>query len=291
MTSKRIWITTDTHFGHHAIINSFGRPENFEDIIITQWKKVVLPTDTIIHLGDVTFGNKTFLSSIMSQLPGKKVLIKGNHDYKHSDVWFLDAGFDFVCTSFISDKILYTHIPVQTLPEGCNYNICGHVHNLPIETILFYDKIEFKPWHIVLSLEHMKYSPRLLGDVLGRFGQKNCWDRRDVHGEVELKPIVPPLTFSITEERYKDHIRYGGSTCPKCNDELGCRIYTNQTHNGYVECLELCLNCEFEFLARYKLDSFEIVNSGGKPIERILIKDEGINFQPFSDPDKSIRIK
>ena len=47
-----LWIITDTHFDHHAMIKRCGRPENFDAIICRNWRERVKPQDTVIHLGD-----------------------------------------------------------------------------------------------------------------------------------------------------------------------------------------------------------------------------------------------
>ena len=45
-----LWIITDTHLGHYAMIKSCGRPENFDAIICWNWRERVKPQDTVIHL-------------------------------------------------------------------------------------------------------------------------------------------------------------------------------------------------------------------------------------------------
>ena len=80
------WFTSDTHFGHNGIINYCNRPfssvEEMNNELIRRWNVCVLPEDTVYHLGDFSFCGLIKTREILSQLNGKIVLIKGNHD-KH----------------------------------------------------------------------------------------------------------------------------------------------------------------------------------------------------------------
>jgi calcineurin-like phosphoesterase family protein len=46
----KIWIISDTHFNHNRIIELEERPEDYQELIINNWKKLVKNEDTIIHL-------------------------------------------------------------------------------------------------------------------------------------------------------------------------------------------------------------------------------------------------
>lgn len=93
-----LWIITDTHFDHHAMIKSCGRPENFDSIICQNWQEKVKAQDTVIHLGDCAWrpeGMKRLLG-----LPGKKILVRGNHDDKSPEK-YMEMGWDFACDSIV----------------------------------------------------------------------------------------------------------------------------------------------------------------------------------------------
>ena len=55
----RIWLTTDTHFGHQRMIE-FGRPQDFEVKIGKAISEVVKPEDVLIHLGDFCIGKDEY---------------------------------------------------------------------------------------------------------------------------------------------------------------------------------------------------------------------------------------
>lgn len=78
------FFTSDTHFGHKNIIEYCNRPyktvEEMNQAMIDNWNAVVGPTDTIYHLGDVSFMKVEKTAEIIKQLNGHKILIRGNHD-------------------------------------------------------------------------------------------------------------------------------------------------------------------------------------------------------------------
>lgn len=149
------WITTDTHFYHEKMVELCGRPENFHKLIILHWWRMIAQDDLVIHLGDVSFEGDT----VVAGLPGRKVLVKGNHD-KQSYSWYMDHGFDFCCESFSMFtgglNIIFTHKPL--IFHEYDVNIHGHLHNGA--------KVESVCKHYPLALEYTDYKPVLLSDIL-----------------------------------------------------------------------------------------------------------------------------
>jgi len=103
-----VWLITDTHFNHENIKRYCNRPDDFNERIIRNWQRLVVPEDLVIHLGDVILGRNHTLSAIMRCLPGRKVLIIGNHD-RESATFYMRHGFDFACESMVFRKVLLTH--------------------------------------------------------------------------------------------------------------------------------------------------------------------------------------
>ena len=150
-----IYLITDTHFGHENIKKYCNRPDNFEKIIEENLNKTLTNDDLLIHLGDVAF--KRELINKFCKLPGKKILIKGNHD-KCTDSFYMTAGFTLVAEEITLNiegyRLLFTHRP--KFGHEADINIHGHFHSLytPDETRLY----------LPLSLEHMGYAPIALDD-------------------------------------------------------------------------------------------------------------------------------
>jgi len=83
-----------------------------------------------LHCGDVSFYNKEKTTEIISQLNGKKVLVKGNHDQRDNQ-WWLDVGFDEVSNyPFVyKEWFVIQHEPPTYMNEATPYfYIYGHVH-------------------------------------------------------------------------------------------------------------------------------------------------------------------
>jgi calcineurin-like phosphoesterase family protein len=79
------WFTSDTHFGHAAVIKYDNRPftsiEEHDEALITRWNSVVHPGDVVRHLGDVAWHHKELdIDILLARLNGTKILITGNHD-------------------------------------------------------------------------------------------------------------------------------------------------------------------------------------------------------------------
>lgn len=129
-----MFLTADTHFGHHKMVDWGHRTETYNEDIVAAWNSVVHKDDVVLHLGDLTMSKKEETKRWTDQLMGTKFLIRGNHDGE-SDGWFRDCGFETIPASFriFKDKydnhysVLFTHEPVQDLPDNW-FNIHGHLH-------------------------------------------------------------------------------------------------------------------------------------------------------------------
>lgn len=134
-----VWVTSDSHFGHHNIVHKFDPPRPFDDVshmnetLVENWNKEVKPGDKVYHLGDVFFGEKEAFQKLWPRLNGKKRLIVGNHD----DIAWLSKGafFEKVMLWRWFDNLLFTHVPTHpsSLKEGRGgslqtVNVHGHTH-------------------------------------------------------------------------------------------------------------------------------------------------------------------
>mgnify|MGYP006445791393 FL=1 len=142
-----IFVISDTHFNHANILtfkDYLGRPartfdnvDQMNECMLDNWNDTVKPGDTVIHCGDVLFGeNKVdWLTANFAKLPGKKRLVLGNHDnVKHLTPFFKDIQMWID----MSDKgLLFSHTPqhASTLAESHRFgndpllNVHGHIHS------------------------------------------------------------------------------------------------------------------------------------------------------------------
>lgn len=145
-----VYVIPDTHLGHENIKKYCNRPDNFESLIEKNWQEVVNGTDTVIHLGDISFNEKWI--ERLGGWSGKKILVRGNHDKKTYD-FYLSCGFTAVVEELVMDiknvVILFSHRP--RFGHDYDINIHGHQHNLAV-----YDD---KRLYLPLSIEHMGYKP------------------------------------------------------------------------------------------------------------------------------------
>lgn len=158
----KVWIITDTHW--HQDGQRICRPEDHTEKQFRQWRSMVKTDDLVIHCGDVTWKSRS-LAEDLSALPGRKILVRGNHD-KESHSWYMRNGFDFACDSFVMKKVLFTHAPASELPGIALLNVHGHLHGNG-HRLESYDP---KPWHRLLAIENTKYMPVGFDKFVGNLG-------------------------------------------------------------------------------------------------------------------------
>ena len=79
-----IYFISDTHFQHFRVIaycnRPFGSLREMNETLIKNWQSIVKPEDTVYFLGDFGFMGVKKGKEILSQLPGKIIALRGNHD-------------------------------------------------------------------------------------------------------------------------------------------------------------------------------------------------------------------
>lgn len=81
-----VLFTSDPHFGHRLVAGhrGFGEDVPAHDIALCDnWRRVVRPDDDVWVLGDIAVSHPARALEIVSELPGRKHLISGNHDACH----------------------------------------------------------------------------------------------------------------------------------------------------------------------------------------------------------------
>ena len=152
-----IYFIADTHFNHTNIIKYCNRPfkntDEMNKYIIKKWNSVVKQTDTVYHLGDVGFGKFEELKTLVGSLNGRKILLRGNHDFKIGVNTWKEIGFlEVYKKKIILDNLLLTHTPTEEVEEN-QINIFGHIHDKPLDR-----KFDTKN-HICVSCDVVHYTP------------------------------------------------------------------------------------------------------------------------------------
>lgn len=125
----KIYAIADLHLSFHPNIDKpmriFGSGwDDYEERLSQHWRERVSPEDVVILAGDHSWGLS--LEEAMPdlewihQLPGRKVLIKGNHDLWWSRITYLNTLYEDV--KFIQNDCLYLPSDVT---EGESIAICG----------------------------------------------------------------------------------------------------------------------------------------------------------------------
>lgn len=162
------WVTSDHHWEHPNIRRYQDRPEDHFRIMRRLWKETVPPLDTVLHLGDlVCFGNQALHPFWIKNLPGRKYLIRGNHD-KHPNEWYEAAGFTVLgrgdtafwwMESETETLIAFSHEPLED--DAWAINVHGHIHANPHHE--YYGRLQDRR---NVSVEVTGYSPVRLRDIL-----------------------------------------------------------------------------------------------------------------------------
>ena len=158
---SRTWVFSDPHFEHEATVAIFGRSfrgcHHGDGYLLEQWTRDVMDRDTVICLGDVTMGRPTDgLIDRLRRLPGRKILVAGNHDRAH--IRRLRRAFEVAACACLpgNPRLLFTHVPLDDVPAGC-VNVHGHVHR----------KTSVDACRINVCVEQIGYRPIRVSDVRG----------------------------------------------------------------------------------------------------------------------------
>jgi calcineurin-like phosphoesterase family protein len=159
------WIISDTHFFHENIGRYCNRPKNWQELIIKNWNDLISPDETVLHLGDFSFGKRSNFDLLIEQLHGKIILIRGNHD-RLGRVRYESIGVTIVNEPIYVEldekkQIVFSHWPVVPLDDGV-INIHGHIHNSPPPP----EGSVLGPNHINMSVEVRDYRPWRLKDII-----------------------------------------------------------------------------------------------------------------------------
>lgn len=158
----RLLFWSDLHFYHNNIIEYAERPfnntEQMNQKMISNYWSNVTDKDIVIFGGDIAYGEVEDTVKYLRDMPGKKVLVLGNHDFDKNKAVYRDYKvFDLVTLAFVMQRIIdgqtyniiVTHYPIhaEALPE-MTINIHGHIHHY-----------KAGPKNINMSVEHVNFTP------------------------------------------------------------------------------------------------------------------------------------
>jgi calcineurin-like phosphoesterase family protein len=132
------YYTADPHFGHASILRFCSRP--FRDVaemdahILSAYQAVMRAKDDLWIIGDFAFAKideATRLEALLAAIPGRKHLIKGNHDKP----WMTTLSgwhsvHDLIEVKEGGYRLTLCHYPMVTFPGARHQavQLFGHVH-------------------------------------------------------------------------------------------------------------------------------------------------------------------
>ncbi|MGL4210142.1 MAG: metallophosphoesterase [Cetobacterium somerae] len=162
---KKIFVTSDLHFGHEGIIKMAKRPfKNAIDMecqLISNWNSVVGVDDLVYVLGDFAFKGKD-AEYYLDKLNGNIILVKGNHDRYIRHKKILEVC-DYKEFRYNGHTYIMSHYPLTTW-NGMFKNtmlLYGHVHTSGWDF-----EVPVAVNSLNVNCEFHKYKPILLDSIV-----------------------------------------------------------------------------------------------------------------------------
>lgn len=149
------FFTADLHLGHANIIRYCDRPFSsvgeMGRVLLATWRAIVGAHDEVWVLGDLALNDVVASLELVKELPGRKLLVPGNHDrcwsghkkavdrwkgtYRSADLEVVDAP---VTLRLANGTVLLDHFPYDSSPDqrhaahwpvdNGGWLLHGHVH-------------------------------------------------------------------------------------------------------------------------------------------------------------------
>jgi predicted phosphohydrolase len=119
-----VFVIADTHlsFSSSKPMDIFGGWQNYVERLEENWRRLVSPCDTVIIPGDISWGMRLEDAlpdfKFLNSLPGKKILLKGNHDY-----WW--TTYKKMCDFFAANGLDTMSLLFNNAFEADGKIICG----------------------------------------------------------------------------------------------------------------------------------------------------------------------
>ena len=125
---KSVWVGTDWHVWsvEHTPHHPYQSVSNIRQLS-DSYANDIQVDDVFIYLGDLCDPAVTDLNELkrlVQNIPGYKILVKGNHDTE-TDYFYRDIGFDEVCDVCVINQVAFSHFPLKVEPDMIN--IHGHL--------------------------------------------------------------------------------------------------------------------------------------------------------------------
>lgn len=146
----------DAHLGHKNSLRwrpGFSSIEQYGEVVRTNYCKKVTKRDVVYWTGDAVM-DPAWLPFIKA-LPGKKILVMGNHDIEYISCRELLTAFDEVAGMIKYKEFWLTHSPIHPNELRNKINIHGHVHTNTVQDCRY----------VNTSMENISYTPVSLHEI------------------------------------------------------------------------------------------------------------------------------
>jgi calcineurin-like phosphoesterase family protein len=149
ISDLHLFCKSQTKEGVNYDSRPFETTEEMHDYILTRWNARITNADTVYILGDIALrGSNGPLIGLVSQLRGKKVLVRGNHDdvrdYRYAQLFDEIVHYAELIENVNGKpyKLVLCHYPILMWKDQHRGAILlyGHTHN-SVEDTFFQDCI------------------------------------------------------------------------------------------------------------------------------------------------------
>jgi calcineurin-like phosphoesterase family protein len=137
------YLTSDLHHRHKNILNVSPkyRPwtsmEEMTEALVEYHNDLVREEDTLIILGDFSFGKTAYTIEVLKRMTGKKIIVRGNHDQwldkakqEDLDVAGIVGVHDIFTRRFDGVKVIMCHYAIRAWQDQGrgSIHLFGHSH-------------------------------------------------------------------------------------------------------------------------------------------------------------------
>ena len=172
--SGKIFLTSDTHFGHDREfiwkVRGFNSVEEMNETIVQKWNEIVSTEDDVYILGDVILGDPSNIEYV-KRLNGKLHIVLGNHDTSKREGMYrslpnvIEVAEVGIRLKYKKHHFVLTHYPMMTgnlekeSLKQMSLNLYGHTH----QASNFFNDMPFM-YHV--GVDSHDCIPVLLDDVI-----------------------------------------------------------------------------------------------------------------------------
>ena len=202
MSERKIFVTSDLHFSHEAVLKYNNRPWKnvleMNDALIENWNRKVSKRDTVIIVGDFAWERHGYFLNVLN---GKKELVIGSHDKmpkKYLDNFsnvYMTKTFDYKKRTFVA-----MHCCPRVWERSYYGSIClfGHSHGRLKTYNLSFD--------VGVDVPENRYSPIDMDEILERVAVREAQMERA--GRIKVEERERNGRKSRVKIFYQDDLAY-----------------------------------------------------------------------------------